>query len=183
MPALPEELDPNNQTRDHRRRPSVTDKEEPLSPSLQTPSQQHLQPGLTTIVLPPPTTSETLNIHEYQPPPEKRMTRGRAAAHSGHSESPGPAAPHRSPSMRTRAVSRNEQRADSQSTSVQPPQAPGSNHSPYIVHRPSSPPPVPATFASIMNAYPGPDSGPGSGNGRLHANGNASGSVSNAGSE
>jgi hypothetical protein len=165
IPALPEEqgtIPPNQEAKDHRRA-SVSDKEEPPSPSHQqrTSTQQQFQSGLTTIVLPPPTTSDTLNIQEYQPPPkdaDKRMTRGRAAARGA--ESPTPGGPQRSPSMRTRGGSRNELAEKS----VQPPPQ-SSTRSPYLVTLPS-PPAVPATFASIMNAYPAPDlsSRPGSGN-------------------
>lgn len=202
IPALPEDYQeqgtlathyPNPDFTESHQRASISDKEEPRSPPLyqiHTPShQQQLHPGLTTIVLPPPTTSDTLNIQEYQPPVkdvEKRMTRGRAAARGGsHSESPTPGGPRRSPSMRTRGSSKNEAAIDSRAGSVQIAALhESSSRSPYLVTQPS-PPPVPPTFASIMNAYPAPESSsgsrPGSGNGAAHANGN--GSASNAGSE
>lgn len=163
----------------------MSDKEEPLSPTLhriQTNPQQQLQPGLTTIILPPPTTSETLNIHEYQPPvkeTEKRVTRGRAATRgTSHSQSPTPGV-RRSPIMRTRASSRHEASPEQPLASNQ---AQPANRSPYLVTRPS-PPPVPATFASIMNAYPAPgpgsalESSPSSGNGAPHTNGNGGAGV------
>jgi hypothetical protein len=91
--------------------------------------------------------------------------------------------------MRTRNSTRNDVIADSGSASVQPPalqaQLSGQTISPYIRERPS-PPPVPATLASIMNAYPGPaapESRSGSASEQAHANGIASGSASNGGSE
>lgn len=195
IPALPEDYQeqgtlaahhPDLQIREQRRRASMSEKEERHSPPavpqprIQTPLQSHLQ----TIILPPPTTSETLNIHEYQPPgkEEKRTTRGRtsaaAAGRGSHSQSPTPGASQAT--MRTRS-SRIEAAAQSRPGSVQPPGqtstivlapapaqprvAQGSppaesaagqtNISPYIRDH-QSPPPVPATFASIMNAYPAP---------------------------
>jgi hypothetical protein len=93
--------------------------------------------------------------------------------------------------MRTRGSTRNEVTADSGSASVQPtaPQAQpsGQSISPYIREHPS-PPPVPATLASIMNAYPGPgpagpESRAGSTSEPTHVNGNASGSASSGGSK
>jgi hypothetical protein len=156
---------PDHQVRE-RRRASVSDKEELPSPTvpqhrISTPSQQQLLPGLTTIILPPPTTTDTLNIQEYQPPAkdaEKRVTRGRPAARGpSHSESPTPGtSTHRSPSMRTRGSSRQEAAAPSRSGSIQPQaQSSGQTVCPYIRDH-STPPSVPATLASIMNAYPGP---------------------------
>lgn len=202
IPALPEDYQeqgahhPNQDVTENHRRSSISDKEEPRSPPLhrthtppQQQQQQPLHPGLTTIVLPPPTNPDTLNIQEYQPPPketEKRMTRGRAAARGGsHSESPTPGGLQRSPGIRTRGSSRNEAAADSRAASAQtaPPPEPA-NRSPYLVTQPS-PPPVPPNLASIMNAYPGSGSSsgsrPGSGSGTAHANGG--GGASNAGSE
>jgi hypothetical protein len=90
--------------------------------------------------------------------------------------------------MRTRGSTRNDVVADSGSAAVPPaPQVhpSGQSISPYIREHPS-PPPVPATLASIMNAYPGPaapESRSGSASEQAHANGNASGSASNGGSE
>jgi hypothetical protein len=208
IPALPEDYQdqgalaahhPDHQVKEQRRRTSVSDKEELPSPTVSqhrtsTPSQQQPQQGLTTIILPPPTTAETLTIQEYKPPSKdnttKRVTRGRAAARNGsQSESPTPAATtRRSPSMRTRGSSRNEAAAQSRSGSVQPAapqQSSGQTVSPYIRDHPS-PPPVPATLASIMNAYPGPGpAAPESTNETTQVNGsgNSNGSASNGGSE
>lgn len=204
IPALPEDYQeqgtlanhhPNHLIREQRRQLSIGDKQETLEPTLmqvlpQQPQQQQMHSGLQTIVLPPPTTSETLTIQEYQPPgaqAEKRGPRGRASTRGSHqSESPTPAS-QRPPSPRPRTVSRSEALPGSRSSSAKPdvqPSASAQGRSPYLANQPS-PPPVPPTFASIMNAYPAPDSTPtpASGNGHPPPNGNASGSASNADSE
>ncbi|KAF8895636.1 hypothetical protein BD779DRAFT_742650 [Infundibulicybe gibba] len=115
---------------------------------------QPAQQGLTQIVLPPPTTSETLNIQEYQPPaPERRTTRQSIAnsnAARTASQSPAPGGRGARPTSRSPSV--HQTRSNSR---TQP------QHSPYLANAnaPAStatPPPVPATFASIMNAYPAP---------------------------
>jgi len=112
------------------------------------PSHLPTQP-FTTILLPPPTTADTLNIHEYRPPPVKEPdpkrqnssnsnsnislssnTRSRAHSHSASPNPNGSSPPHR--------VNTN--------TPVPPQPAPYVNA--------SATPAVPATFANIMNAYP-----------------------------
>ena len=163
IPALPEDYGetgllanhhPDQRVREQRRRQSITNKEEPQSPpplqqvQPQTPTQTPMHPGLTTIVLPPPTTAETLNIHEYHPPIERRPTKGRGSMRWG-SNSPGPNT-RRSPSH-TRTTSRSENAK--------------SDSKPAAGVDPSPPPPVPKTFASIMNAYPAPDGTPKATNG------------------
>jgi hypothetical protein len=209
IPALPEDYQeqgalashhPDGQVREQRHRASVSDREDLPSPTVpqhrtSTPSQQQVLPGLTTIILPPPTTAETLTIQEYKPPmrdAEKRVTRGRAATRgASNSESPTPGASTRkSPSMRTRGNSRQDPAEPSRSGSAQPStqaQSSGQTMSPYIRDHSLPPPAVPATLASIMNAYPGPgpapESRPGSTNEPVHTNGNISGSASNGGSE
>ena len=154
IPALPEDYQeqgtlaahhPSQDVRESRRRASISEKEEPHSPSLHRTNMPSLHPGITTIVLPPPTTSEMLNIQEYQPPvreAEKRMTRGQAAARGGsRSGSPTPGRQQRSPARRTRGSSRNEPVVDSRSDSVQtPPQAQSANRSPYLETQPSPSP-------------------------------------------
>ena len=200
IPALPEDYGetgllanhhPDQRVREQRRRQSITihEKEEPHSPPLlqqvqpQTPTQIPMHPGLTTIVLPPPTTAETLNIQEYQPPIERRATKGRGSTRGG-SHHEGSPAPHtrRSPSH-TRTISRSENtKSNPRSDSGVSAKLAAAAGSPYIDPNAlqPSPPPVPKTFASIMNAYPTSDAGTPK---AVNGNGNASESISNPGSE
>jgi hypothetical protein len=132
---------------------SQASQSEPQSPS-------HHQ-GLTQIVLPPPTTSDTFTIQEYRPPAsrdmERRVTR---ASTRRNSSSPVPG----SRSHRGRGGEHRRSPSDSstrtQTPTTSPAGAPGNqHHSPYAhASAPASPPPVPPTFASIMNAYPAPAS-------------------------
>lgn len=107
----------------------------------------------TTILLPPPTLADTLSIHEYRPPPLKDAdakrqgnsgtshlsnTRSHANSHSAS-----PPNPHTSRSTPPHHVN--------PSTPLPPSQQPYGNV--------SAAPAVPATFASIMNAYPPQPSG------------------------
>lgn len=116
-------------------------------------SDKSVQQGVTQIVLPPPTTSETLNIQEYQPPSKQNPYPVLGA------DSPGPRAGQghnsQSPPAQTRQT-RSSSRSHSQS-----------HNSPYLANAntpatSASPPSVPPTFASIMNAYPAPGGGPSS---------------------
>jgi hypothetical protein len=118
-----------------------------LSPS----PPQPLQAGVTQIVLPAPTSSETLNIQEYHPPALKDSEkRTRSHRHTSGSPNARTSADHYPPAHahHTRSSSR---------LSRQDP----TNQSPYLANAVSaSPPPVPATFASILNAYPAPSVSP-----------------------
>ena len=194
IPALPEEYDsatagayhPADREKDPGRDrrgddPSGSPPYQQISAHHLSPSPpQPLQPGVTQIVLPPPTSSETLNIQEYHPPPQKesdkRTTRG-----TNHAVSPSPTSTRsqrrtsRSPSARTNAdhyppphahhtrSSSRLSRPDSSSSTNQP--------SPYLAN--ASPPPVPATFASILNAYPAPSASPRPGSSSDFTNGAA----------
>lgn len=95
----------------------------------------HLQPHpFTTIVLPPPQSADTLSIHEYRPPSQRDIEdRLQGSSHS-HSTRANPSPPNVPPT----------------SQASPPPQ-----QSPYLAGA-NAPAPVPATFASIMNAYPTP---------------------------
>ncbi|KAF8120657.1 hypothetical protein EV363DRAFT_75793 [Boletus edulis] len=114
------------------------------------PSHMPTQP-FTTILLPPPTPADTLNIHEYRPPPVKEpdpkrqnssnsnisfSSNARSRAHS-HSASPPNPNPNGSPPPH---------HVNSNTPAPPPPPAPYVNA--------SAAPAVPATFANIMNAYP-----------------------------
>lgn len=89
----------------------------------------HLQSQpFTTIVLPPPQSADTLSIHEYRPP--QRDVEDRRHSHS------------------------TRQYANPSPPIVPLPQQ---QQSPYLTGANApAPQPVPATFASIMNAYPTP---------------------------
>ncbi|OJA20192.1 hypothetical protein AZE42_04616 [Rhizopogon vesiculosus] len=92
----------------------------------------HLQSQpFTTIVLPPPQSADTLSIHEYRPP-SQRDNEDRRHVHSHNTRQ------HANPSP-----------------PIMPP--PQQQQSPYLTGANApAPQPVPATFASIMNAYPTP---------------------------
>jgi hypothetical protein len=180
IPALPEEYDASvpmgpyyvpDRERDKDRR-DVDEKT--MSPNLSHAQQQQLalQPGLTQIVLPPPTTSETLNIQEYQPPAplskekgpvEKRVTRMSARAASPSSSpyrkaslSPTPyyPPPPHAHGHHTRSASQaSRMREESSSSSPPLAPAPAPQPSPYMTTAggvantsggsSSSPPPLP----------------------------------------
>src|ERR1700722_15052505 len=208
IPALPEDYDTSTSLGvyhppDRDRRET---EEQIMSPTIQqaspTSSQQPLQPGLTQIVLPPPTTSETLNIQEYQPPaphkevPERRATRASTrtvsparshrkmspspvsgTGHSAEGVDPYPSSPRPRPHTHTHSHhTRSSSQASRRDLAPQP--------SPYMMTNANgpgssiSPPHVPATFASIMNAYPAPPAPasprPGTAGTDLSVNGNSS---------
>jgi len=158
IPALPEEIEPSTNVSSYH----MSDREKDRrgmddlsrSPPYQQSSAHHLSPsppqplqaGVTQIVLPAPTSSETLNIQEYHPPVLKESEkRTRSHRHTSHSPN-APAHAHH-----TRSSSRLSRQESSPST----------NQSPYLANAVSaSSPPVPATFASILNAYPAPSVSP-----------------------
>ncbi|KAF7980654.1 hypothetical protein HWV62_37476 [Athelia sp. TMB] len=183
IPALPEDYQeqgslaahhPDVQVREQRRRASMSGEKEEL-PSPPIAPQRRVSPptqaSLQTIILPAPTTGETLTIQEYQPEREKRAPRSRKSPIAGtqgrHKGIVGPAS--RSPSAQPPGQM-------STLVLVPTPQPPppaqastlvetGQRHSPYMPDRPT-PAGVPTSFASIMNAYPGQP---------IHANGSNKG--------
>jgi hypothetical protein len=171
IPALPEEYDASTPLGSHQsekekdRRDSEDAAQSPMS------QQQDLQPGLTQIVLPPPTNAEALNIQEYRPPaPQKekevverrsaRMgTRTTSPARSHRKMSPSSAQAaidsHPPPHPRTHPRHTHSHSHHTRSVSQSNRRESGRQESPYTSTG-ASPPPVPATFASILNAYPAP---------------------------
>ncbi|EGN94045.1 hypothetical protein SERLA73DRAFT_97431 [Serpula lacrymans var. lacrymans S7.3] len=131
------------------------------------PPQAHPHGQAQTIVLPPPT-AETLNIHEYHHPPAS--TKERAHGHGyGKGKEDAHIHGHGHDTRSRRAYTPQPQHHHQAQHSHPQPQHPyqtpsqqSQQHSPYLSN--TEPVPVPATFASIMNAYPapGPPSGPGS---------------------
>lgn len=118
------------------------------------PSHMQSQP-FTTILLPPPTPADTLSIHEYRPPPvkdhEPKRQSSSSTSHSSNTRSHANSHSASPPNLNT-------------SGSTTPHHAnpsiplPSSQQSPYV--NASTAPAVPATFASILNAYPSqPSSG------------------------
>ncbi|KAF8552558.1 hypothetical protein OG21DRAFT_1511365 [Imleria badia] len=100
------------------------------------PPPPHMQSqSFTTILLPPPTQADTLSIHEYRPPPIKDPEPKRQ--NSGNS-----------------STSNARSLAYSHSVSPPPRHANSTTPIPPPYGNTSAPPAVPATFASIMNAYP-----------------------------
>lgn len=94
----------------------------------------------TTIVLPPPQSADTLSIHEYRPPSQRDVEDRRQISSHSHStrQLANPSPPNATPN----------------SQASPPPQQ---QQSPYLAGANAPAPlPVPATFASIMNAYPAP---------------------------
>jgi hypothetical protein len=192
IPALPEEYDsalpigsyfPHDRDRgmikreDSSRRIPGPAEGSTSAPQLQ-PSPQHVQAGVTQIVLPPPTTSETLTIQEYQPPTPKeyklKMSDSGSPQFPPSSSQPQPTRSY----YRTRSDS-GQSKSNSRSSSQSVPQPYQSNSNSST----STPPPVPATFASIMNAYliPPPGAAPeGKNSGSESAPTNADGSAASA---
>ena len=111
------------------------------------PPPPHMQSQpFTTILLPPPAQADTLSIHEYRPPPIK---------------DPEPKRQNSSNSSISNTRSHAHSHSGSPSSGTPPPRHAHSTtpipHTPY--GNASTAPAVPATFASIMNAYPSQPSG------------------------
>lgn len=117
------------------------------------PAAPHMQSqSFTTILLPPPVQADTLSIHEYRPPPIKEPESKRQnsnnsnSSHASNARSHAPShsvtPPNQNPSGSTPPIHAKP------STLIPAPSQP----TPY--GNTSAAPTVPATFASIMNAYP-----------------------------
>jgi len=126
VPALPEDQS------------SIADGHaEDIHSYIHPPAHLQSQP-FTTIVLPPPQSADTLSIHEYRPPSQRDIEDRRQ--NTSHSQSTRQLANPSPPNM-------------TPTSQASPP--PQQQQSPYLAGA-NAPLPVPATFASIMNAYPAP---------------------------
>ncbi|KAG9308865.1 hypothetical protein JVU11DRAFT_11324 [Chiua virens] len=154
IPALPEDHDPNAPNDgfvDDTMTAHYTHPPPPPPPHIQSQS-------FTTILLPPPAQADTLSIHEYRPPPAKEFDSKRqntsntncSISHPSNTRSHAHTNSTSSPNLNP-SGSPLPNHANS-STPIPPPQQP-----PYV--NASAAPAVPATFASIMNAYPPQPSG------------------------
>lgn len=127
------------------------------TPYTHPPPHIHSQP-FATILLPPPTLADTLSIHEYRPPPVKDPGPKRQNSTNTNGSTSHPS------NVKSHASSHSASPPNLNLSGSTPPRRAhpstpllSSQHTPYA--NASTAPAVPATFASIMNAYPPQPSG------------------------